>query len=101
MSFRVGQMVVCVNDRWHRDFLSLHLNVPMKGRIYTIRAIFEPPVACQPCLWLEEIVNAPTEWAEGLFEAAFRATRFRPVKETSIDIFRQIIAPIEREKART
>ena len=85
--FHVGQQVVCA---W-----------PC-GCVYTIRAIaYERTyLGGLPALgiWVEEISN-PIHAATGV-EFGFTADRFRPVKDTSIEVFRAFLSPIhERENA--
>lgn len=93
MHFHVGQMVVCVDDSLETyRHLDPHGGAgkgwPVKGRIYTVRGL---GIAMGiPGLHLEEIVR---EW-----ECPFAASRFRPVKETSIEIFRKLVAPIDGER---
>jgi hypothetical protein len=95
--FYVGQKVVCVNARFERLGLRSEIT-PLEGRVYTIRAIDPsrggPSVAC---LLLNEIINAPREYADGFRECAFRATRFRPVVNTNIEVFQRMLAPAPKQ----
>lgn len=88
--FHVGQMVVCVDaapegERLFKDFEIR----PVKGCVYTIRALesVETDVICL----LEEIVNPILLYEDGADEMLFRVSRFRPVRNTSIDVFTAIL----------
>jgi hypothetical protein len=93
MTFHVGQMVVCLKrGQWNSCPLEA---APVYGVVYTVRGL--PLIRNVVLLLLEEIVNEPQDYDEGFIECGFHYTQFRPVKETSIDIFRKIVAdlPIE------
>ena len=96
----LGQKVICVRDsNWPRGPYGYTPTLPQKGVVYTIRAI----VPCRALfgrdedgLHLVEIVN-PTlprksGWVNG--ELAFRISRFRPVRTTSIDVFTKMLKPV-------
>jgi hypothetical protein len=56
MTFHVGQLVACVDDKWEYSPSKMEKcpNLPVRGMIYTIRAL-----DAEGDLWLEEIVNPP------------------------------------------
>lgn len=105
MAFHVGQKVVCVNTRnWPRD--SYRPTLPKRGAVYTVRAI----VPCrgqgydEDGIRLAEIVNPTLSlrcpngqriWTE----LAFRMSRFRPVRTTSIEVFTQMLESVPQEPA--
>ncbi len=96
MSFRIGQMVVCVDDK-NRSGYWAAASVLTKGRIYTIRGFDlspQPGGPQPPGIYLEEITMPQVPWCGTMVELSFLHDRFRPVKETSIEIFRKLIAPI-------
>lgn len=105
-NFHVGQMVVCVDDRfggkWRAVITKNAPALPTKGIIYTIREIeIGWSVARDAYLRLEELTNPAMKWDDGdVSEVAFGAQRFRPVKHTSIEQFRKLVAPI-KDKALT
>lgn len=95
MNFHVGQKVVCIDDEaylggeWHGPH-------PVKGSVYTVRAVGvrHPMVPEEPCINVEEIMRE--------LDAPFLARRFRPVKETNIDVFTAMLNPSpvkKKEKA--
>lgn len=94
MSFHVGQRVVCVDDRYttHSNRRELY-----SGNVYTIRRL--DTVDGMPCVCLHEI---PLRYSpsRGWIDYPFRATRFRPVKETDISIFTAMLAPTPKQKQR-
>jgi hypothetical protein len=97
MMFSVGQMVVCIDDRWVGAAV-YRLVTPVKGIIYTIRSVRNSGDGTVGFL-LEEITNQPLDSVlDGLCEPTFDVNCFRPIKETSIEIFRRLVAPIGGEK---
>ena len=92
--FHVGQRVVCVNDAGLRIACDLK-HMPVAGLIYTIREFKDVD---GPGFLLEEIVNDLFQYSYGMDEPYFCATRFHPVKNTSIEVFRKLLAPMP-EKA--
>ena len=91
--WHVGQMVVCVEpDGWPPRWAALSAR-----QIYTIRGIIEDDGVLG--FNLEEIVN-PINPFKG-HEYGYRASRFRPVKATSIDCFQHLLTPTEHEGAAT
>ena len=96
--FHVGQRVVCIResvgtffDRMRRDGFIY----PSKGCVYTIRCIGPGNMEI---LLLEEIINRIP--IGDRFEPGYHKKNFRPVKDTSIEVFRKLLAPMpEREDA--
>jgi len=88
--FHVGQQVVCVASRWP-TYYHIHCDtLPKHGSIYTVRATVT--VCGELGLFLEEIINPPSAFTNApAQEQAFHCDGFRPVKQTSIEIFRQIL----------
>jgi hypothetical protein len=92
--FAPGQMALCVDDthpqnwRPHPSYIT-----PIRGVVYTVRDVvwfYDAEVGGGGAhLLLEEIVNDPIAGRE----LAFRARRFRPVRDTSIDVFRKLLEP--------
>jgi hypothetical protein len=90
--FMPGQRVVCVDDDFDRraERISLGIMLPEKNAVYTIREVLI--YLGQTCVRLEEIVNRP--WPPDLVpegEQAFKASRFRPVIETDISVFKKML----------
>lgn len=88
--FHVGQFVVCVDGcflpgRGYGDEV-----LPKKGTVYCIRRLGNGGDI--PVLLLEEILNPVREYTieDGttrMMEPGFGLSRFRPIKETSLDVF--------------
>lgn len=81
MGFKVGQKVVCVNDKFdtaNPDFFYVFKELPKFGETYTIRESDSPSVK------LEEIVNPQVQFdLDGLTiveEGAFNENRFVPLQ---------------------
>jgi hypothetical protein len=105
--FFVGQKVTCINDRnWPapRQFGAYSPILPARGRAYTVREVV-PMMRRgwdEDGLFLEEIVNPIQTRRDGsTFELAFRQSRFRPLRATSIDLFLEMLQPVPtRERVR-
>ncbi len=85
--FHIGQRVVCIRDvgcPLGNEFP----NVPIKGGIYTVRGFVSPDVGYErtPGMLLEEVVNPPWEYKEGVFEPSFHPYHFRPLVQHKTDI---------------
>jgi hypothetical protein len=93
--FHIGQRVICVDDKFvgengvfDRTFTERCPHLPLKGRIYTVRA-FSVPYAGYPGtpgMLLKEIINPPCPYVEGRFEPSFFPSHFRPLAERKTDI---------------
>lgn len=95
-SFRVGQKVVCVDDKPLGFSRGFHPSEAVKvGTVYTVRRIFiddEGDVILQ----LDEVERsdiAKRQWRTD--ELGYAAFRFRPIVErkTSISIFKAMLNP--------
>jgi hypothetical protein len=93
MSFRVGQQVVCVNDKFSDDkyWRRTVLEFPKLRSVYTVREICDAGDLVGFCF--HEIKNPIVLFTGGYFEPAFNVKNFRPVKKTSIEIFEKLLAP--------
>jgi hypothetical protein len=87
--FKVGQAVVCVNGSNTNSKRTQEL---YEGMVYTIRwvGVYEdkkrglPPEVCVRVVGVRA-------WSGSV---PFLATRFRPTKETSIEVFKKLLKPI-------
>lgn len=92
MTFRVGQKVVCVDNKPHKGCAFLG-DRPVEGEIYTVRKTgLTSWIDGRPGILVAEIRN--------LHDACFWADRFRPVveKKTDISIFEAMLAPSPKRK---
>ena len=100
---RPGMRVVCVDDQWPRLVLA-HATIfgscfPTKGRVYTVREALAWDETV--CIRLVEIRNPDVTFfddAGNPVEPAFRATRFRPLDETRLDVFRNLLVDLPKEE---
>jgi hypothetical protein len=83
-----GQKVVCTNDVFPEFVRAIYLQLPAKGKIYTIREVFlgrEKIVkggdTATVGLLLEELVNPPDPFHAGRQELGFSSERFAPLEE--------------------
>jgi hypothetical protein len=86
----VGQQVVCVDDRFPGPLAKYYDQLPVKGRTYTIRAVFigrrvmhTAPGAAdgEIGLLLKELLNKPDPRNLHGQELGFNSERFRPLEE--------------------
>jgi hypothetical protein len=100
MTLYIGQRVVCVCVDFSREPVwrrAIRVFPKLNG-IYTIRSIREVGPLVGLCF--HEMVHAPAHFAEGFVEPAFDSRRFRPLRNTSIEVFRTLLAPLERKPHR-
>ena len=85
--FHIGQQVVCVHDVGCPSANEFR-NVPVKAGLYTVRGFVSPDVGYErtPGMLLEEVVNPPWEYKEGVFEPSFHPYHFRPLVQHKTDI---------------
>jgi hypothetical protein len=85
--FHIGQRVVCIHDIGCASGNEFP-NIPIKGSTYTVRGFVSPDVGYErtPGMLLEEVVNPPWEYNEGLFEPSFHPYHFRPLVQHKTDI---------------
>jgi hypothetical protein len=97
VSFGVGDLVVCI--RAFRKTKNLREKYPVVGQVYTIRDI-ELPDDAECGLRLEEIINPPYDYRQGLVECWFDSQNFRPVRKTDISIFDVVLVSVPKEKVK-
>jgi hypothetical protein len=83
-----GQKVVCINDSFPQFILAIYRQLPVKGKVYTVREVFlgrEKVVkggeTATVGLLLEELRNPPDPFLEGKEELGFASERFAPLEE--------------------
>jgi hypothetical protein len=93
MDFYVGQRVVCVCVNFSKEpvWRSVVRVFPELGSVYTIRSICAAGDLIGFCF--EEFCNPPGHFSRGFVEPAFDSRRFRPVRTTSIEVFRKLLVP--------
>ena len=99
--FHIGQRVVCIHEVG-RPSANEFPNVPIKGSIYTVRGFVTPDVGYErtPGMLLEEVVNPPWEYKEGVFEPSFHPYHFRPLVQhkTDISVFTGMLDNVRTEE---
>jgi hypothetical protein len=93
MDFHIGQHVICICDKWSNEptwRAAVH-TFPKLGGIYAIRDICDREGLIG--LMFEEIWHKRAMFCVDLVEPAFNAKRFRPVKKSSIDVFKKMLEP--------
>jgi len=87
---QVGNQVVCVDDRFPGPLAKYYDNLPVKGKTYTVRAVFigrrvmhtKPGAADGEIgLLLKELLNGPDPRNVHGQELGFNSERFRPLEE--------------------
>ena len=100
--FHIGQRVVCIHDVGYQPANEFQ-NVPLKGSIYTVRGFVSPDIGYErtPGMLLEEIMNPPWEYKEGVFEPSFHPYHFRPLVQhkTDITVFTRMLDSVRTEKS--
>jgi len=87
----VGDMVVCIEDFITQD------QKPKVGMVYTVRG-YEKFLECaNPGIWLEEIIRVKRKTISGYLEPNWDITGFKPVKKTSIDVFKKMCVKPPKE----
>jgi len=87
---QVGEQVICVDDQFPRPLASYYLNLPVKDKTYTIRAVFIGRAVMHPAgetphgeigLLLEEMANGRDPRHKHNQELGFNSARFRPLRD--------------------
>ncbi len=83
-----GQRVVCINDTFSEFIRAIYLQLPVKGKTYTIREVFlgrEKIVkggdSATVGILLSELHNPPDPFHMGQQELGFTSERFAPLEE--------------------
>lgn len=104
MAFEPGSFVVCVDAAEHKEWYRGPyiyfgtLDGLTKGRVYTVRAAYPHPAFGTPTVDLVEIVRerVPSGQFAG-FEIGFAASRFRPLRDEALSVFRQALEPSPKQ----
>lgn len=84
---QVGQRVVCINDDFEPWVHEYYDQLPVKGKVYTIRAVslgrgtLVGSEMAEVKLLLEELHNQTDPHHKGGEELGFRSDRFAPLEE--------------------
>lgn len=88
-----GAKVVCVEPSPAASFYGWE-KLPVVGEVYTIRDIVFPDGGT-PCIRLDEISNAVSEYFYGPAECSFKIARFRPLisktQEQDVALFEPLL----------
>ena len=106
--WQAGMRCVCIRQFEPRVGLE-DACLPVKGSVYTVRAVVNGAATGAPGLYLCEIDNAhlirrPVIYLDQTLgylhaELAFDADHFKPLSERRIDQFRALLAPTDRVPA--
>lgn len=103
--FKPGMRVVCICDDWppgfkERETLRHGAIFPVKGRVYTLREVIVTPDTGELVVRLVEIVNPAIVflWNDTLGEPLWGAFRFRPLDESRLDVFRNLLVDLPKEE---
>lgn len=88
MAFRVGQLVVCIEDMIVRSHFETFRSQPAKGEVVTVREVFA--AGKKTGLTFEEHING-VNWSG--HEIGFDAIYFRPLTSRNIEIVEALKAP--------
>jgi hypothetical protein len=103
MNFRVGQKVVCVEDRFSARCRIDIPALPVKGQTYTVRGVYGH--ANGQMIWLEEIANplcVLDDVGGAPIEPCWPSCRFRPAvdRKTDISTFTKILDDVNAGRVR-
>ena len=83
-----GQKVVSINDQFSEFVRAIYLQLPVKGKTYTVREVFlgrekivKAGDSATVGLLLEELHNPPDPFHAGQQELGFSSERFAPLEE--------------------
>lgn len=93
--FHIGQRVVCVDATDGGGCFPPTMDGLLKGAVYTVRWA-GLSVSSREAIRVEEITRTKLPGTD--HEVGFLASRFRPVDETRLEVFRQMLAPTPRVK---
>lgn len=91
----MSDFVICIDDDWGWESKRLvdqfKGSLPTKGTVYTVRGVVT--IGYDSGYLLEEIVNPPVYKGPlgTLIEPVFITTQFRPVKDSDLDVFREML----------
>jgi hypothetical protein len=105
---QIGQQVVCVDDQFPKPLAKHYVNLPIKGKTYTVRAVFVGRRLMHPTgraadgeigLLLQELVNGTDPRNKHRQELGFNSECFRPLRhldtssENEEELVRVRVAP--------
>lgn len=101
--FKPGMRVVCVNDDFGADAPAvstrLGITLPTKGTVYTLREVVKCGCCTHLNVRLAEIRNPIIRMLDGgQDEPAFGDFRFRPLDESRLDVFRNLLVDLPKEE---
>jgi len=83
-----GQKVVCINDAFKEFIRAIYLQLPVKGKTYTIREVFlgrekivKGGESATVGILLKELVNPPDPFHAAQQELGFSSERFAPLEK--------------------
>ena len=91
---KIGQRVVCIHVSSRIHLYKRGEVTPYLGQVLTIRDIDTAYDNGEITFRFEEIRNPVLQYSNSICELNFRASFFKPVKETSIDCFTQLLENI-------
>lgn len=80
MNYNRGSLVICIDGKFDDTITNGILFKPLKGQIYTIRNVKQTSNGLG--LLLDEIVNTPIKFKNGVYEPCFSISRFVPITES-------------------
>ena len=93
--FEIGQLVVCIETQPQSICGE---KIPEEKGIYTIRGVkVYPDCGDAVGVVLEEIVNPPKFYIDGIVEAHFGVEHFRPVTKRNEEIIAGLLVPKKDE----
>ena len=97
MRFHIGQLVMCLRAPTPSSFNEA---IPKIGHVYTVRGYGRGFDDSEAGIFLCEIQNEPQNYLQGFQEVDFRIGNFRPLDDSRLQIFREmLVSPRKRVAA--
>ena len=91
---KVGQDVICINDKFQAEQIALIPNRPVEEKMYTIRDVFTTRNG--RALHLDQIKNPHLEHPSGLgsFEPSFSVDRFATLNTDEVVVEEEVVEEV-------
>ena len=91
---KIGQDIVCINDKFQSEQIALIPNRPVEEKMYTIRDVFTTRNG--RALHLDQITNPHLEHPSGLgsFEPSFSVDRFATLNTDEVVVEEEVVEEV-------
>lgn len=92
--------VVCIDDNRLDRYDKWGINHPVRGTVYTVRGTciaWAGSHQGEQHIHVEELVNTPCQCKEGFGEPWWLHSRFRPLADSRLDVFRSLLTDVPHD----